>query len=280
MAQTLESPLISTRDLAQLIGAPDLRIIDASWWMDGRDARADHARERLPGSVFLDLDAVSDRSSPYPHMLPTPEAFAEAVGQLGIADTDDIVVYDSQGLFSAARVWWTFAIMGAGRVRVLDGGLLRWKAEGHPVETGAVQPPLPAKFHARLDAGRVVTLEQVCQALEQDITVLDARGAPRFRGEVPEPRPGLRCGHMPGATNLPFGELLNADGTFKRGAALQAAFAAAGHEPGQPVITSCGSGVTAAILTLGLAELGHESRLYDGSWAEWGSRSDTPVTTG
>ncbi len=280
MAQTLESPLISTQELSQLIGISDLKIIDASWWMDGRDARADHEHERLPGSVFFDLDAISDRSSPYPHMLPTPEAFAEAVGQLGIADTDDIVVYDSQGLFSAARVWWTFAIMGAERVRVLDGGLPKWKAEARRVENGAVPPVVRARFQARLDASRVVTIDQLRQSLDQGITVLDARSAPRFRGEVPEPRPGLRPGHMPGATNLPFGALLNTDGTFKRGEALQAAFAAVGYEPGRPVITSCGSGVTAAILILGLVELGHEAQLYDGSWAEWGSRGDTPVTTG
>ncbi|HEY1073566.1 3-mercaptopyruvate sulfurtransferase [Brevundimonas sp.] len=275
-----DSPLISTSALAARLGAPDLRIIDASWWLDGRDARADFEAERLPGAVFFDLEAISDQGSPYPHMLPTPEAFAEAMGALGVSDSDDIVVYDAQGLFSAARVWWTLRIMGATRVRVLDGGLPKWRAEGRPLEHGGIAARDASTFRPAFAATNVVDLDQVRQALGGKAQVVDARGAPRFRGEAAEPRAGVRSGHMPGALNLPFGQLLNADGTMKRGAGLVAAFRDAGVDPDRPVITSCGSGVTAAILTLGLAELGRSSRLYDGSWAEWGAREDTSVEVG
>lgn len=275
-----ESPLISTDELAALLNDPALRIVDGSWHLDGRDARADFNEARLPGAVFFDLDAVSDHTTDLPHMLPTAAAFAEAVGALGISETDIIVIYDTVGLFSAARVWWTFRSMGASRVFVLDGGLPKWRAEGRSIEAGPTQALTPATFVAHPVPDAVADVPTVMAALTGDAQVVDARPAARFLGQAPEPRPGVRSGHMPGALNLPMKSVLDDRGQLKRGTALKTAFREAGIDLDRPIVTTCGSGVTAAVLSLALAELGTGSRLYDGSWAQWGSGTVTPVVTG
>ena len=212
-------------------------------------------------------------------MVPTPEGFAARMGSLALAADDDIVVYDTVGIRSSARAWWMFRLFGAGRVRVLDGGLPKWLAEGRAVESGAPPEHVPVVFTAQTVPDLVADMDDVRAALAGEAQVLDARAAERFAGRAPEPRKGVRSGHMPGALNLPFPEVLNADGTMKRHDALEATFEGAGLDLGQPVITTCGSGVTAAILALGLQVLARRARVYDGSWSEWGSRSDTPVTS-
>ena len=214
-----------------------------------------------------------------PHLLPSPDAFAARMGRLGIADGDSIVVYDTVGIRSTARVWWMLRAMGARNVRVLDGGLPKWRAEGYPVDAGQAQQPLPRTFIPSARPEGVADLDAVRAALEAGDQVLDARAADRFDGRAPEPRAGLRAGHMPGALNLPFPGILNPDGTMKQGEALAQAFRAAGVDLDRSVVTTCGSGVTAAILSLALAVLGRPSRLYDGSWAEWGGRADTAVAS-
>lgn len=276
----MSSPLISTADLAARLGEPDLRIIDASWHLDGRDGRPDFEAARIPGAVFFDLEASSDPNSLLPHMLPSAADFEARMGRLGLTQDDAVVVYDTVGIRSAPRVWWMLRTLGARNVRVLDGGLPKWSAEGRATETGTPRPTPHATFRAVLDRDAVIDISQMRDALAQGAQVLDARAAARFRGETAEPRAGLRSGHMPGALNLPFPDVIAADGTLKRGADLETVFREAGVDLDRPVITTCGSGVTAAILSLGLTELGRSSRLYDGSWAEWGGREDTAVVTG
>lgn len=277
------SPLISSAELASRFGDPELRLLDASWFLpaEGRSGREEFAAERIPGAVFFDIDAVSDTSVDLPHMLPAPGAFAEAASALGLSPDLDVVVYDSFGIRSSARVWWTLKVMGFERVQVLDGGLRAWKASGLPLETGAPRPPSPVATRVRFDRTRLRDREDVAAALASGgAQIVDARGAPRFRGEAPEPRPGLRSGHMPGARNLPFDRLLTPEGRLKPPVALAEAFREAGVDLARPIVATCGSGVTASVLALALEVLGAPAAVYDGSWAEWGLEGGGEVATG
>ena len=274
--------LVSPEWLRARLREPQLRIVDGSWYLpgQGRNAKAEFLAGHIPGAVFFDIDSVADPSTGLPHMLPDEVAFAEAAGALGLSETDTIVVYDGAGLFSAPRVWWTLRTFGAHDARVLDGGLPAWKHAGYELEGGEAKPR-PAIFRARRSHDAVADLASVRQALKSPGTVVDARAAPRFRGEAPEPRPGLPSGHMPGARNLPFDRLIGPDGRLAAPERIRTAFREAGVDLSRPVVTTCGSGVTAATLLFALATLGkRDVSLYDGAWAEWASRSDADIATG
>ena len=276
--------LVSTEWLARHLQAPDLRVVDATWHMpgQGRNARAEYEARHIPGAVFFDIDEIADEASKLPHMLPSPEKFSARMRKLGLGDGNRIVVYDAHGMMSAARVWWSFRVMGHKDVAVLDGGLPKWLAEGRPVED-TPPPPRERHFSARLNHTLVKDKSAVVRNLKnRRFQLLDARSAGRFQGTEAEPWPGRRSGHVPGSRNLPYTELLDpTHKTFLPADALAAKFETAGVDLKKPVVTSCGSGVTAAILALGLHLIGHEDvAVYDGSWAEWGLPGDTPVETG
>lgn len=273
--------LVSTEWLARHLTAPDVRVVDASWYMPqlGRDPKAEFRAEHIPGAVHFDIDDIADTDSDLPHMLPSPEKFSSRCRRLGLGDGVRIVVYDGGGCTAAARAWWMFRVFGHDDVSVLDGGLPKWKAEGRPLDS---LPDLPRERHlsARFNSFLVRDLDQMKANVNRNREqVVDARAEGRFRGTEPEPREGLRSGHIPHSLNLPYQRLFRDDGTFREGPELRAAFEDAGVDLKQPVVTTCGSGVTACVLALGLHLVGHrQTSVYDGSWTEWGGREDTPVS--
>jgi len=276
------SPIVSTEWLAKHLEAPDIRIADASWYLSqaGRNAKAEYESAHIPGAVFFDIDDLSDENSVYPHMLAPAPKFASRMRRLGLGDGNLIVVYDGAGIYSSARAWWMLRAMGHDDVVVLDGGFPKWKAEHRPIEDMA-PAPYPRHFTPRPNNALLRSFDQVkANIATKTEQVVDARGAQRFAAKEPEPRPGVRGGHIPGSANVPYTEFTQPDGTLKSKAALDELFAARGVDPAKPVVTTCGSGVTASIALLALSVLGaKDASLYDGSWSEWGSRADAPIET-
>lgn len=276
--------LVTTQWLAEHINAPDVVVMDASWHLptEDRDGKAEYLEDHIPGALYFDIDDLSDADSGLPHMLPAPEKFASRMRRMGVGDGNRVIVYDTKGLFSAARAWWMFRVFGHDDVCVLDGGFAKWLAEGRATDFGEPRARQERHFTARLQSAMVRDKADILR-LSNDHTrqIVDARSPGRFAGAEDEPRPGLRAGRIPGSQNVHYASLLNEDGTLKENTALEAAFTDAGVDLRKPIVTTCGSGVTAAILTLALQQTGHRDVvLYDGSWTDWGSDHDMPLETG
>jgi thiosulfate/3-mercaptopyruvate sulfurtransferase len=281
---TTNDPLVSTEWLASHINDAHVKLLDATFKLPGilPLPKDDYLASHIPGAVYFDVDAVSDHANPLPHMFPSAEQFGRDVGALGISNDDTVVVYDAGGWVAAPRAWWMFLSYGHRDVHILNGGLKKWRAEGRPVQAGEVTAK-PATFKASYDARRVRSIEQmIANVASRAEQVIDARAAERFEGRAPEPRPGIRAGHIPGALNLPYNHLFDAaTGTMKPPDELRKAFTGAGVDTTKPIVTSCGSGVSAGVLTLALYRLGVENTaLYDGSWSEWGKADGPPIATG